>query len=194
MDLPIISFYPYQYSCSGTEQNLSSCSYKYVINNCASQYSYNYYGVTCQGMFIVLRLIHCDCFIALCDDGDIRLSSVSSGRVELCINGTWYTACRDSFDDKDARVVCRQLGYSPYGNHMTVIDKSCNIIFTGSFFQQYYSNRPTYFSDLNCTGSEESVWECPYIISDARCTYAAGILCQSKLKFQVCAILSSIYT
>ena len=61
---------------------------------------------------------------ALCEDGDIRLSGASSnryGRVEVCVNGTWGTICDDFWNNADAIVVCKQLGYSPYGELLLLI-------------------------------------------------------------------------
>lgn len=73
-----------------------------------------------------------------CAHGDIRLVQFSSnnqrsyqGRVEVCINGVWGTVTDDGWDSREARVVCRQLGYSDLSKTV-VMDK--NIYFFYSCF------------------------------------------------------------
>ena len=51
-----------------------------------------------------------------CTDGDIQLvdgyiNGGREGRLQICLNNTWGSLCSDSWDDMDARVACRQLGY-----------------------------------------------------------------------------------
>ena len=54
-----------------------------------------------------------------CIDGDVRLVSGRSdleGTVQICVFGYWGTICDNSWDSRDAYVVCKQLGYSTIGN------------------------------------------------------------------------------
>ena len=34
------------------------------------------------------------------------------GRVEVCQDGQWKTVCNDKWGRKEAKVVCRQLGFA----------------------------------------------------------------------------------
>ena len=56
-------------------------------------------------------------FTDQCSDNEssIRLvnsSSNSSGRIEVCLNGTWGTVCDDGFGLAEGDVVCNQLGFT----------------------------------------------------------------------------------
>ena len=51
-------------------------------------------------------------------NGTVRLVNgrrASEGSVQICVNGVWGHVCRDYWSSSNARVVCRQLGYSSIG-------------------------------------------------------------------------------
>ena len=122
----------------------------------------------------------------VCPPGDIRLvggTVVDEGRVELCYNNAWGTICDDGFDENDANVICRQLGYPDQGNFKLINPTSTVILYhmldgtprlsayfgqgTGAILRQY----------LRCAGTESRLVDCPTSSSTCFHTEDAGVTC-----------------
>ena len=72
----------------------------------------------------------------------------AQGRLEVIHNGKYGTVCDDSFDDTDALVACRELGYK--GGHTIPADAIQDG--TGQIL----------LDDLHCTGEEQKLLDCQH--------------------------------
>lgn len=63
-------------------------------------------------------IIYHSIILLVCAQGDLRLvggANNMTGRLEVCNANEWGTVCDDNFFLIDARVACRQLGFSDAG-------------------------------------------------------------------------------
>ncbi|XP_019861855.1 PREDICTED: neurotrypsin-like, partial [Amphimedon queenslandica] len=139
------------FNCTGSEAALLNCSY--YTSSC--YYSYHA-GVECESP---------------CIEGAVQLEGDNKykefGRVEVCINGTWGTICDNGWENNDATVVCRQLGYSPYG-----------AIAKASYFTEGWL--PFHLYSVNCSGNESTLLNCSYSTTGTCYNIQdAGAICQS---------------
>ena len=75
------------------------------------------------------------------------MGSRREGRVEVYYNGRWGTVCDDGWDFKDARVVCRQLGFPDAEAALMGIS-----VPDGS--------GPIWLVNTYCNGHESSIFSC----------------------------------
>ena len=97
----------------------------------------------------------------------------TSGRVEVLRGGVWGTVCDDDFDDSDAYVICRQLGFSG------------GVARKGAHFGPGEGN--IFLSGLDCSGDETNVLACPRSIgSTSWCDHAedASVICKQGMLMQ----------
>jgi len=103
----------------------------------------------------------------------IRLAGGNShteGRVEVNYNGEWGTVCDDGWDDTDAGVVCRQLGFGSSGTATG----------SASFGQ---GSGPIILDSVTCSGNESTLASCGHLgVNVTRsCSHSedAGIMCSN---------------
>ena len=98
-------------------------------------------------------------------------SSYNEGRVEVNYNGEWGTVCDDGWDDTDAGVVCRQLGFGSSGTAIGL----------ASFGQ---GSGQIWLDNVNCSGSESTLARCGHlgVTITRNCSHNedAGVRCYGR--------------
>ncbi|XP_030851596.1 deleted in malignant brain tumors 1 protein-like [Strongylocentrotus purpuratus] len=118
-------------ACKGTEDNLADCAHAGIGNYTSCGHARDA-GVIC---YSGVRLV--------------GGSNDAEGRVEVMHNGSWGTICDDSWDLRDARVVCRMLGF----------DGALDAPGSARFGQ---GSGDILLDDVWCSGTEENLAECPH--------------------------------
>lgn len=102
---------------------------------------------------------------------DVRLidgSKENEGRVEVLIHGQWGTICHNSWDNLDANIVCKQLGYTAAKN---------------IYHNAYYGGGtgPIWLNNVQCNRSSKTLNDCSHdgFVSHGGCSHShdAGIEC-----------------
>ena len=99
----------------GLNSNIYDCGPYAVGVQCVREYHYNNDNNIIKLMIIIAPLYIV--YKAPCEDRQVRLvGGYNYGRVEICGSGIWGTMCSDDYwDDIDASVICKQMGFSSYG-------------------------------------------------------------------------------
>ncbi|XP_035663840.1 neurotrypsin-like [Branchiostoma floridae] len=144
--------------CSGDESSVADCEInRWGDHDCSHKKTA---GVICT------------------DDVSVRLNGSQSplqGRVEIRPkHGDWGTICDDGFDDKDAQVVCRQIGYRG------------GVATAGGDFGEGTGN--IWLQNVNCIGAESSLGDCPiqsWGSQDCSHRQDAGVVCTGEVSVRL---------
>ncbi|POI28160.1 hypothetical protein CIB84_008090, partial [Bambusicola thoracicus] len=120
-------------NCHGDEKTLLQCGYQEAVSGTCNQGSAMVTCVPPEGVGAPLRLV--------------GGKESFEGRVEVYHDGKWGTICDDQWDDRDAEVVCRQLGLS--GNPKAL-----------SWAHYGQGSGPILLDEVECSGNELSLDQC----------------------------------
>ena len=106
------------------------------------------------------------------DTGQWRAGAGKWGRLEVWRDGEWGTVCANGFDDNDARVVCRTLGFSGGEKYSS----SMSYYAMWAFDPNREASEPElgvagsgriWLNAVDCSGSEASFFDCPKVANPA---------------------------
>ncbi|XP_052829164.1 deleted in malignant brain tumors 1 protein isoform X2 [Octopus bimaculoides] len=148
-----------QLSCTGNETTLDQCRQLPPVSMC---YYKEYAAVACFNG-------------SMKTDYKLRIEGRTnhSGRISITYMSINGYICSDNWDDKDAKVVCKMLGYSM---GMAYHDYKAE-------WSPHSDGGPYWTSDVNCTGNESKLDECQHVgwgnVTSCTNTHVAGVYCYS---------------
>ena len=104
--------------CIGSENHILNCSYDSVSNCVHSEDAGVICGAVCLNGTVRLTIGDInELYQGLEDleDSYYIKDELARGRVEICIGGIYGTVCDNHWDQRDASVLCSQLGFSANG-------------------------------------------------------------------------------
>ena len=110
-------------------------------------------------------------------EGSTRLvggTKRGEGRVEIYHNDAWGTVCDDSWDIKDAQVVCRQQGF-------------LSAVSAPGYAHFGAGSGTIWLDEVDCKGSEQSLKDCPsngWGVQNCRHSEDASVVCSGEGKFE----------
>uniref|UniRef100_A0A8C1XDP8 Si:dkey-21h14.9 n=1 Tax=Cyprinus carpio TaxID=7962 RepID=A0A8C1XDP8_CYPCA len=134
--------------CRGSESQIHICSRSSQKQSCSHD---NDVGVICSVILTLVSYCLKDLSVLCPDRGSIRLVGSGgdcAGRLEVFHSGSWGTVCDDSWDIKDAHVVCRQL--------------QCGVALSNQQVPAWFGpgSGPIWLDEVECEGNETSLWSC----------------------------------
>ncbi|XP_063406060.1 deleted in malignant brain tumors 1 protein-like [Mytilus trossulus] len=141
-------------NCSGSESRLLDCNF----NNVTLQCEHYWHDVG----------VHCFLSCSTEDEGRLRIAAgyaLHQGRLEMKYKGEWGTVCDNQFENIDAEIACRQLGYC------SGIMQPRSLIRDGV--------GPIWLNDVKCSGSESELLHCNFNTDTSTCSHYhdVGIHC-----------------
>jgi len=150
--------------CRGNEDRLHDCTARVgnTSHNCAHVEDA---GLICRDASKQLYYINslCSNSVTGLADGDVSYE----GRVEVFRNGAWSTVCDDLWDQTDADVFCRQVGYP-------------GAEFSYGLAEFGQGSGTIQLRNLRCTGTENSILDCSFSTdANIACSHSedAGVRC-----------------
>ena len=117
-----------------------------------------------------------------CSNGSVRLANFdlnsygrSEGRVEVCYNNEWGTVCDNGWDNSDATVACKQLGFE----------------FLHSYVSSYFGtgSGSIWLDNVDCSADLSKLFSCSHSTDTSDCSHDddAGVRCGCK-SYTYCSI------